>query len=103
MSKTVHLQVKEAKGLIQKGIGLINKPPEPLLLRTRFGIHTFGMQYPIDVIILDAKNKVVKKKERLLPNRIFVWSPRYNTVIELPGDSIKKYNISVSDILQFST
>lgn len=102
MNKTIHLQVKEAKGFWEKGIGLINKKPTALLLRTRFGIHTFGMKYPIDVIILDKKHQIMTKKQHLSPNNIFVWHPKYNHVLELPVGSIEQHSMEIGDEITLS-
>ena len=70
--------------------GLLGSKPEMVLLRTRFGIHTFGMRYPIDVVIVDKNCIVQKTRESLLPNRFFFWNPRYFFVLELPKGTIKK-------------
>ena len=73
-----------AHTLWQKTIGLLGKERLfPLIIKTRWGIHTFGMKKPIDVIIVH-NNKVVVLKENLSPQRIFVWNPFYQTVVELP-------------------
>ncbi len=91
-----------ADSFVAKNLGLIpyNKP-KPLRIKTRFGIHTFGMRYPIDVIILDKNKKVVKIKKSLHPNRVFFWNPRYDTVLELPAGTIQEKNISPMDFLSY--
>ena len=66
----------------------MGKKPYPLLFHTRFGIHTFGMLYPIDVIIFNDRNEIVSLRANLLPNRFFFWNPRFNTVVELPAGTI---------------
>lgn len=87
---------KEAKTFSQKIRGLIGSPkPYPLLLQTRWGIHTFGMRYAIDVIVVDKENTIVKIKQNLKPNKIFLWNPRYTTVIELPEGTIRKQKLSL--------
>ena len=87
---------------IKKIIGLIGKKnPNPIFFKTRFGIHTIGLFYPIDVIITDKNYKVVKMRESLKPLRIFLWNPRYDTVIELPEGTIKKENIQIGDHILF--
>lgn len=73
-----------------------------MLLKTRFGIHTFGLKYPIDVLILNKQNYVVAMKEKLKTNRIFVWNIKYETVLELPYGVIKKSITRIGDILQFT-
>lgn len=90
------LTVKEARSYWDKTKGLLGSiTPHPLLLRTRWGIHTFGMRYPIDVVLLDSSNKIVALKPHLQPNRIFLWNPKYQTVVELPSGVIGKNKLSI--------
>lgn len=98
MSTKMMLKITKAKGIFKKTQGLIGKEKiGPLLLETRFGIHTFFLQSPIDIIILDEKNRVVKLKEKLNPNKIFFWNPKYYLVLELPGGTIEKQKIKLFD------
>lgn len=92
----VTLKITKADNLRKKVIGLIGKSsPEPILIKTRFGIHTFGLKFPIDVLILDRENKVQYIKKNLGPNRIFFWKPIYNIVLELTGGTVKKKGIKI--------
>ena len=91
------LCVKTAKNIKEKVIGLIGqKKPSALMLKTHFGIHTFGLRFPIDVLILNKKNIVVSIKKDLKPNRIFLWNPLYENVIELPSGTIEKKLIKIN-------
>ena len=90
------LKVKLLKSLRDRGIGLIGKKkPETIMFYTRFGIHTFGMKFPIDVLILDEDDKVVKLVENLKPNKIFFWPPKFKKVLELPSGFIKNNKIEI--------
>ena len=90
------------KTLLDQSLGLLkHKTPVAMLLKTRFGIHTLDMHYPIDVVILDKQNRVVKLKENLKPNRTFLWNFKYETVLELPFGTIKKTKTEIGDILNF--
>ena len=101
MVKTHVFFVKKADSLKTSIIGLIGaKKPQPLLFHTRFGIHTFGMSFPIDVVILDKNGIVVRQKALLLPNRIFLWPPKWNTVLELPANSITSANIRLGEYVE---
>lgn len=92
-------EIKKSKGL-SKTLGLMGKDkPEAIILNTSFGIHTFFLKFPIDVMILDKKNKVVSLKNGLKPNKIFFWNFKYNTVIELADKSITKSKTELGDIL----
>lgn len=86
--------------LWEQSLGLLKyKTPIAMLLKTRLGIHTFGMRYRIDVLILDKQNRLMAKKENLKPNRIFLWDPRYETVLELPPGTINKTKTEIHDQL----
>ena len=78
--------------------GLLHaKKAFPVLLKTRFGIHTFGMKQDMDVLILNSECIVVSQKLFLKPNRIFLWNPFYSSVVELHGGFIKKHNLKIGD------
>lgn len=94
----VTLEVGEAKGVLNKTIGLIGaKNRRALFFKTRFGIHTFGLKLPIDVLILDKNDRVVYLRERLLPNRLFFWNPRFNKVVELPAGTARNHRLALND------
>jgi len=96
----VTIEVKRAKTVGEKIKGLLGSPrPFNLQLNTRWGIHTFGMQFPIDILILDGTNTVQKLKQSLTPNRIFFWNPLWNTVVELPEGTIKEKQITIGTTL----
>jgi uncharacterized membrane protein (UPF0127 family) len=95
-------EIDKAKTLSDEILGMILKRnANGVVLNTRFGIHTFFMKQRIDVIILDKKREVVKVKMNLSPNSLFVWNPRYDTVIEFPSGVINKSNTEVGDKLDF--
>ena len=99
----ISLKAKYLSTLKDKTLGLIGKKnPEPVFLKTRFGIHTFGLKFPIDVLILDKENKVVKLKENLKPNSFFFWNPKYNNVLELPKGTIINSKIKIGSTISFS-
>jgi uncharacterized protein len=89
------------KNVFGKIKGLIGeKEPKTILLKTRFGIHTFFLKFPIDVIILDRDKKVVDLKKQLFPNRCFFWNIKFDTVIELPAGSIEKSRTETGDLFE---
>lgn len=93
-------QLKVASSWVEASLGLLNQPKgTAMLFNTRWGIHTFGMKYPIDIIILDQKLKVVQIKHQLQPNRIFFWNPKYSCIIEMAFKSKKK--ISLGDKIKY--
>lgn len=94
---------KLLKGFWSKSKGLINnKSQKAVVFHTRFGIHTFGLNYPIDVIITDKKFRVICVKEDLQSNRVFLWNPKDSLVIELKKGTIKKSQTEVNDFLDIN-
>lgn len=81
-------------------LGLLSfRNPRNLLFFTRFGIHTFFLKEPIDVLVLNAGFQVVFLKSGLKPYRFFFWDPGYKTVLELLPGSINKFGIRKGDTL----
>ncbi len=92
----IRLKVKTLRTFREKSVGLIGAESiSPVMFTTRWGIHTFGVRHPIDVLILDTHNRVVCMKKSLPPNRFFLWNPRYYTVIEVPAGTVHAHDIKV--------
>ena len=101
--KTVIAENVSRKNIFNKSLGLLGKKSaEAIMFKTRFGIHTFGLRFPIDVIILNKNGEIVALKKRMKANRIFLWNPRFDTVIELPADTIEKSKTEKGDIIEAS-
>ena len=98
--RAIVLQVKQATTVVGKAIGLIGQKPYPLLLKTRWGIHTFGMKEPIDILILDRNTIVRQLKVNLAPNRFFWWNPLFATVVELPKGTINTQRITIGSAIR---
>jgi len=64
------------------------------------GIHTFGMKFPIDVVFLDRKLKVLKTVHNLKPWRISLCLAAYS-VLELPAGTLKATATTRGDQLEF--
>ncbi len=90
----VSLQVKKLSSFASIRGQMFRKKIEPVYFETRFGIHTFFVQHPIDVLILDSTD-VVQKVKDLLPWKIFLWNPKWKRVVELPGGTIQNRKIKV--------
>ncbi|MBT2971611.1 MAG: DUF192 domain-containing protein [Candidatus Thiodiazotropha sp. (ex Ctena orbiculata)] len=67
-----------------------------LLLVGCSSVHTFGMRYPLDLVFLDKKGKVVKCREYVQPFRTASARGAYFT-LELNKGMISKQGISVDD------
>lgn len=96
----MEIKARKLTGWIEMTIGLMGKEkPEAVFFTTRFGIHTFFMRFPIDVVILDKRNKVKSLKKGLAPYRIFLWKFAYNKVLELPSGTINRLRIKKEEQL----
>jgi hypothetical protein len=74
-----------------------------MLFHTHFGIHTFLMKYPIDVLVLDESKKIVKAKCSLKPNRLFFYNPKYSLVLELEKGYINKNRLRLGDKIELNS
>ena len=102
-NKVITKDAKFAEFIIDKSLGLLKKgSPKTLIFKTRFGIYTFFLKEPIEIVVLDKDLKVVKLKESLKPNRLFFWNPKYFWIIELVSGSINKSKIQKGDLLKFN-
>ncbi len=65
-------------------------------------IHMIGMRFPIDVVFLDEKGKVLKIFYSYQPGRIMLWpiSQAYYT-LELPSGLCKEKDIKEGDLLEW--
>ena len=90
-----------AKTLWEKARGLIgNSRPCTLALKTRWGIHTFGMQFPIDVLICDDALRVKVVRCNMKHCSFFFWNPKYSLVFELPVGALKESGTEKGDQLE---
>lgn len=90
----------ECKSFLEKTLGLISRKKENgVYFKTRFGVHSFGMKFPIDVVVLDGKNKITQIKKNLPPNRFFFWRPWHSKIIEIPSSA--NYRLEIGDLVSF--
>ena len=64
------------------------------------GVHTFAMNFPIDVIYLDSAKNVVHLEHGLKPWRMARVSMRATSVLELPSDTLNASGTSVGDQIE---
>ena len=100
MIPMITLEAKKLRSHAHKTRGLIGaKKIYPVFFTTRWGIHTFGVLFPIDVLILNDENTVVALRSHLPPNRIFFWNPKYERVVELPAGTIQDKKIELGETI----
>ena len=77
---------------LQAGEGLWIVPCE--------AVHTWGMKFPIDVVFLNRKRKVLKLRKEMGKRRIAVclWA---HSVLELPAGTLSRTGMQKGDQLEF--
>jgi len=92
-----------ANNVFKRMIGLLNRKAlaqgEGLLLDRCYGIHTFGMRFPIDVVFLDKELRVMRVVTALPPWRSCVVKHAVY-VLELPVGSIQRSQTLAGDQIQ---
>ena len=76
------------------------KPDTGLLIDPCSSIHMWFMRFPIDVVFLDKKNRVVGLKRNVKPWGM-AWSWRGAKTIELPVGVIASTRTQLGDIVAF--
>jgi uncharacterized membrane protein (UPF0127 family) len=71
-----------------------------LWIKPSSGVHTMGMMFPIDVVGLDRKGKVLKVWNSLVPFRVTSVSLKMHSVIELKAGQIAESGTAVGDTLK---
>jgi hypothetical protein len=77
---------------LESGEGLWISPCE--------GVHTAGMRFPIDVLFLNKKRKVLRIREAM-PRWRMALCLRAHSVLELPSGTAAATNTSAGDQLEF--
>ena len=76
------------------------EPGEGLWIAPCEAIHTIGMKFPIDVLFLDRKKKVLKIKREMPKARMAVCL-RAHSVLELPSGMLAATGTAAGDQLEF--
>lgn len=86
----------------RRKIGLLNRknltPGEGLLISKCHSIHTFGMNFPIDVVFLDDQGRVLDLSPNLQPGRLAKRAASFS-VLELPVGMIQASGTQKGDVL----
>ncbi len=86
-------------------VGLLGRrelePGKGLLLKGEQAIHMFGMRFPIDVVYLDAENRVLRQIEGLKPWRVGPYLRKSRNVLELPIGTLAATHTRTGDELVF--
>ena len=87
---------KRRTGLL-KHTGLA--PGEGLWIVPCEGVHTFGMKFPIDVVFLNKKRKVLKIRPNMGRRRVAL-SLRAHSVLQLPAGRLAETATVAGDVLE---
>ncbi|MBC7261461.1 MAG: DUF192 domain-containing protein [Chloroflexi bacterium] len=84
--------------------GLIGHLPlesgQALMIPGSRWIHTFGMSFPIDVVYVDKKGRIVALTDNLPPRRIDRPVLRAQAVIEMAAGEIRRLGLKVGERLE---
>jgi hypothetical protein len=86
----------------EKARGLLGAlTPYSVHMKTRWGIHTMGLRFPIDVLVADKALRVRAIKKNLPAGKFYFWNPFWENVFEFPAGTIEKAGIQKMDELEF--
>jgi uncharacterized protein len=66
------------------------------------GVQTIGMRTAIDVVFLDAKQRVVRTYNYVRPGRVIWWVPGAHSALEVPAGAIGSSETRVGDSIGFA-
>jgi uncharacterized protein len=96
-------RVNVADSILGRLIGLLGrrslKPDSGVWIVPANAIHTIGMMFSFDVVMIDKNFKVVSVKELVRPFRVVMPKLRAESVIELPAHTIFRSRTEVGDQL----
>ena len=79
------------------------RPGDGLLIVPCQGVHTVGMLFPIDIVVLDDEWQVIDVRRDLRPFRITQMFWKAAAVLELPSRAIDSTRTRVGDLFEFSS
>jgi uncharacterized protein len=96
-------RVKVADSIVGRLVGLLGKrslkPDRGVWIVPANAIHTVGMLFPFDVVMIDKDFRVVSAIEMVKPFRVILPKLRAESVIELPAHTIFRSRTQVGDKL----
>ena len=104
-NEIIATHVDKASTILQRMIGLLGrneiKPGYGLWIDPCRSIHTFFMQFTIDVVFLSPSLEVVKVISEMKPFRVSPIVATSKSVLELPAHTLKNSNTSIGDQFLF--
>jgi uncharacterized protein len=97
------MDIRRADTFMKKLVGLLGTKEFPsydgLFFEGVSCIHTFFMNYPIDVLFLDGENSVCGAAEEVRPYRVVCGPSRCRSVVEMRQGGIAGSGIKTGDII----
>lgn len=97
-------RVRVADTILSRMVGLLGqnslKPERGIWIVPCNSIHTLGMRFTIDVVLIDQNFKVVGLRELVRPFSITRPNFRAESVLELPAHTIFRSRTEIGDQLQ---
>ena len=94
-------RARVARSLISRMVGLLGRSRleegEGLILTACRSIHTFGMRFAIDAVVVNGAWEVLAIWKALPPGRMTPFVLRAQTVIELPAGTVGRTRLQVGD------
>ncbi len=98
--------IEVAATAAQRAKGLLGRDclsqGEGLLFKGCSSLHTFFMQFPIDIIYADKEGKVLKLAKEVRPFKLVPAPLRAYFAVELPVGAIQASDTRVGDYLDFA-
>lgn len=97
--------VRVAETGLTRIVGLLGErkllPGDGLLILPSQGVHTWGMQFPIDIAVLDHEWKVIAIRRDMRPFRMTRVFWKAAAVLELPSGVLDSTSTLVGDTIEF--
>ena len=96
-----------ADSVLKRAVGLmISRPTEAAMVlmfpkETGISLHTFFVFFPIDILFVDADNRIAELLKQMPPFSTYSAKQKAKLVIELPAGSISKSKTRVGDSIAF--
>jgi uncharacterized membrane protein (UPF0127 family) len=90
---------KRMKGLLGRSEMLAG---EALWIKPCMSVHTFFMKFPIDVVFLNKRNRVIAVIKNLQPNRMTRLYFKAVSVLELPAGTLTATATGVGDEIEIA-
>jgi len=97
--------IRVAETGLTRIVGLLGErelqPGDGLLIIPSQGVHTWGMQFPIDIAVLDDDWKVIAIRRDMRPFRMSRMFWKAAVVLELPSGMLESTSTLVGDTIEF--